>query len=813
MSRRGWNWIIILTVVVIALINPLYRQYGMKPAQPIVTLGLDLRGGVEVLLQAVPEEGATLEQEQMDGVSLVVRNRVDPQGQKEISLSQVGTNRLLLQVPGEKNPDSIIEIIGETAMLEFVNTATESFEEGLDFNDELGNRLEAYAMYETILTGADLAKAFPTFDQGNQPVIGFDFKSAAADTFGEFTNNHVGQYLTVLLDGKVLTSPRIDDAIWGGSGIIRGAFTMDEVDKVVRQLNAGALPVPLSILSSSVVGPTLGQESINASLLAGLAGFIAVLVFLLLVYRLPGAVAGFALTLYVVLVLGYFSLINATMTLPGIAGFLLSVGMAIDGNIIIFERLKEEIRWGKTLYAAYEAAFSRAWAAILDGNLVTMIAAAVLYFYGTGPVKGFAVTLFIGNVIALFSAVFITRNVMDLVIHWQHNVSFYAAAVKQWFVPGEIIKQGLYYRYVERTAIWLGISFVVIAAGVIFIFINKASTGSMFNLGLDYTGGEQLVLECTERFALDGQDLAAIVAKYAEGEAVIQVDQTNPNVASIRMKVRESGEDDKTKSDSRTAALRSLKEDIGNSFGGFVAESADGANPRVIQQDYVGPTVGAELVQKAIISLLIGCLLITIYIFIRFAKWEMGFSGILGVFHDVLVTLAVAAILRLEINASFIAVILTIVGYSINDKVIVYDRIRENLRTFGDSVPFAQLCNLSISQVILRSVNTMFAVILTIVALLLFGGANIRDFMIAMLVGMIAGGYSSIYVATPIMLWLSRGRTLKLDAAAVGPASAGVDLTVVPEVEVESQVARERARRGAEEDEAKAKAKRQQRRR
>ena len=426
MSRRGWNWIIILVVVGVALVNPLYRLFGMDQPQPIVTLGLDLRGGVEVLLQAVPEEGKQLKPEQMEGVIEVVRNRVDPQGNKEISLSQVGSDRLLLQVPGEKNPDAIIEVIGETALLEFVNTADKSFEAGTDFNDPSGERLDDYAKYETILTGADLKKAFPTFGQGNQPVIGFDFKPGAADTFGEFTNNHVGQYLTILLDGKVLTSPVIDDAIWGGSGIIRGNFSMQEVDKVVRQLNAGALPVPLTVLSSSVVGPTLGQESIDSSFYAGLVGFGLMLVFMIVFYRMPGVVASVVLALYVVVMLGYLSLMNATLTLPGIAGFLLSIGMAIDGNIIIFERLKEELRWGKTLVAAMDAAFNRAWVAILDGNLTTLIAAAVLFFYGTGPVKGFAVTLGIGTIIALFSAVFVTRNVMELIVRNVRNTKLYA---------------------------------------------------------------------------------------------------------------------------------------------------------------------------------------------------------------------------------------------------------------------------------------------------------------------------------------------------------------------------------------------------
>lgn len=420
MSRRAWNWIVILVVLAIALINPLYRH--LKLHSPIVTLGLDLRGGVEVLLQAVPEpengQQVTPTQDQMEGVLTVVRNRVDPQGQKEIILSQVGSDRVLLQVPGEKNPDAIIEIIGETALLEFVNTGDDHFEAGTDFNIEgSSKRKDEFAKYDTILKGADLKNASVIFNNMSQPIIRFEWKtSKASDTFGRFTADHVGKYLTILLDGKVLTSPVIKGPIWGGSGVIEGSFTLEEANKVVRQLNAGALPVPLSILSSSVVGPTLGQESINKSFVAGLVGFICVLVFMLFFYRLPGAVADVALILYVVLVLGYFSLINATLTLPGIAGLLLSIGMAIDGNIIIFERLKEELRWGKTLVAAMEAAFARAWVAILDGNVTTLIGAFVLYFFGTGPVKGFAITLTIGILVSMFSAVFVTRNIMDFVV-------------------------------------------------------------------------------------------------------------------------------------------------------------------------------------------------------------------------------------------------------------------------------------------------------------------------------------------------------------------------------------------------------------
>jgi len=424
MSRRAWNWIMIGIVLVVALINPLYRVNKLQ--QPIVTLGLDLRGGVEVLMKADPEGDVMPTPDQLSGVQLVVRNRVDPQGTKEVSITQVGVDRILLQVPGEKNPDGIIEVIGETALLEFVDTGEMTFDAGTDFNIEGSKeRKEEYAKYKTILTGADLKESYPTTGQIGQTIIGFEFQPHAADTFGKFTNTHQGQYLTILLDGKVLTSPVIESAIWGGTGVITGSYTIAQVDKVVRQLNAGALPVPLTVMSSSVVGPTLGQDSIDKSFIAGLIGFIIVLIYMLVFYRVSGVVAAIALTLYVVLVLGYFSLINATMTLPGIAGFLLSIGMAIDGNIIIFERLKEEIKWGKTLVAALESAFTRAWVAILDGNVTTLIGAAVLYFFGTGPVKGFAVTLSIGILFSLFSAVFVTRNIMEIMVRNLRQTKLY----------------------------------------------------------------------------------------------------------------------------------------------------------------------------------------------------------------------------------------------------------------------------------------------------------------------------------------------------------------------------------------------------
>ena len=776
------KWVFIAVVLVVALLNPWYRS---NKGQPIVTLGLDLRGGVEVLLRAVPEpdEAGNVRQptpEEMNGVQIVVRERVDPQGSKEIFLSTVGTDRLLLQVPGEENPDAIIGVIGETALMEWVDLGNDAIGAGEEFDDPLtGERKPEFAKYKTILTGADLKNAYIARDEYGKPAVGFEFKPEAADVFGKHTTGHVDQYLAVVLDGRVITAPQINEPIWGGSGIINGSFTMDEVDKLVRQLNAGALPVPLEILSSSVVGPTLGQQSIDSSFYAGVVGFCIVLVFMFIFYRLPGAISNITLALYVVVVLGFLSLVNATLTLPGIAGFLLSVGMAIDANIIVYERLKEELRWGKTLRAALEASFARGWGAIIDGQVATLLGAAVLYFFGTGPVKGFAVTLFVGNVLALFTGVFVTRVLLETAAKIFKNPSWYAPVVKGAETPREQLERSHFIRFVERSGLWLAISGTVIAVGILFVIINFSQTGQAFNLGIDYTGGEKIILETKEPMPVDGQSVAEITKKYAEGESTVQVDERDPKVVSIRLRLKESAaaEGALDSEGGNSEALSELRKDIGNAFGGFVAEGPD-ANPKIREQNYVGPTVGRELVWNAIWSLLLGCGLIMVYILMRFGQWPFSLSAVIAILHNVLITLAVTAIFKLEVNASFIAVVLTIIGYSINDTIIIFDRVRENIRGFANQFPMTAIANLSLTQTLTRSFNTVLMVMIMTATLMIFGGENLRDFMIAMLAGLLATAYSSICIATPIMLWLGGGRNSEVTAPSAAGAVPAPNVTI-----------------------------------
>lgn len=337
----------------------------------------------------------------------------------------------------------------------------------------------------------------------------------------------------------------------------------------------------------------------------------------------------------------------------------------------------------------------------------------------------------------------------------------------------DIFSEGKYFRYVEKAPIWLGISLVLIVVGIAMMVSNKLSTGEFFNLSIHYTGGEQIILRFSEELEIDGQAAKSIIAKFADGEAIVQVNVEDPHLVSIKMRVAEG-----------TGSLKDMKEELGNMYGGF-SDDPDNPNPITEEEAFVGPTVGAELIRNTILALIFGCVLIMLYILLRFHRWQMSIAAIAALIHDVLITLGFTAALRLEVSDSFIAVILTIIGYSINDTIVIFDRVRENLRTYGDKVPLAQICNLSLNQTLVRSINTVLTVIIMIVTLMVLGGHNLKDFLTAMLIGMISGGYSSIFVATPLMLYFSRG---KLTPATETAQVVAVPDQAVPEVGVETTV-------------------------
>jgi preprotein translocase subunit SecF len=380
----------------------------------------------------------------------------------------------------------------------------------------------------------------------------------------------------------------------------------------------------------------------------------------------------------------------------------------------------------------------------------------------------------------------------------------------------DILKQGKYFHYVEKAPLWLGISVIVIIMGIVFMVVNATSerfgTNKPFNLSIHYLGGQKLILEMAEEVEPDGQNVKSIVSGYADGEPIVQVDQTNHNKVTIRMRFAVEGETESARSKSAIARRTEMKRELGEAYGGYVS-SGDDQNPRTLEEDFVGPTVGSELIMNAVWALIIGCILIMLYILLRFGRWQMSLAAIGALIHDVMITLGITAMLGLEVSDSFIAVILTIIGYSINDTIIIFDRIRENLRDYQESYPLAQICNLSLNQTLVRSLNTTITVIIIIVALLIVGGANIRDFLVAMLIGMISGGYSSIFVATPLMLWLSRGKITVAPATAVTDDTAGSpEAAAVASDTVDEMIEKSAADKQAD-DETKKKPRKKQRRR
>lgn len=392
----------------------------VQPPRPHINLGLDLQGGSHIVLQAQPTPETPVSNAAMDGLLKIIRNRVDQLGVSEPAITRQGQNRILVELPGIQNPQRAIELIGKTALLEFVDTDDHSLPEGAGWQGTdtvvRPDKTTLKLRKKVVLTGADLKDAHETFDQFGRPQVAFTFQSSAAKKFEDYTTKNVGKFLTILLDNRVISSPIINSPIPGGSGVITGAFTLESARDLAVLLRAGALPLPVTVVENRTVGPLLGRDSIDQSIRAGYIAFVLVGLFMLLYYRFAGFLADLALGVYTLILFALLTVLGATLTLPGMAGFILSLGVAVDANVIIFEKVKEELRARKTLRAAVETGWRRAVVTIFDSNTTTLIGAVVLLWLGTGPVRGFAVTLILGILTSIFTAIVVTRVFVDLAL-------------------------------------------------------------------------------------------------------------------------------------------------------------------------------------------------------------------------------------------------------------------------------------------------------------------------------------------------------------------------------------------------------------
>ncbi len=716
------------------------------PAQPVpyklqhkINLGLDLQGGTSFLVRLVREEGQTPSKEVLDQAVEVIRKRIDKFGVSEPVITPQGKDRILVQIPGldaEKTADAR-EQLKKVAKLEFRLVHPQ--------NDELigaiqsgqapippGYRIETVeatrdgqersekllVKTKTDIDGKYVKSGFPTFDQQGWGVA-LRFTGEGAQLFGELTQKHIGERFAIMLDGKVQSAPVIRDAIWGGSASITGHFTQKEAQNLASVLE-NPLAVPVQIEEERSASSTLGADSIWSGVYAGVGGLILVLIVVALYYRLAGLFAIVALLVNVIILLGIMAMFNFVLTLPGIAGIILTIGLAVDSNVLIFERLREELTAGKTLPAAIQGAYAKAFTVIFDANVTTLITATILFWYAAGPVKGFSITLIVGVIASVFTAMVVGRNCFDWGI-----AKFGLKKIKLC----HLISDKMNIDFLGWRHFCIGLSLLVILASV----VSFTWRGEK-NFGIDFKGGDLLMLQAnanvSEKQVRDALDKVGLGA-----EAVIQkehqaggVGQSAADFISIRIP---TGTADKAEAE----LFKSLPD------AGFKEH----------KRDHVGTLVGAELARNSAIALGLGILGILIYVTLRF-EFSFAIGAVVALLHDVIITVGVFSMFQRELSLVMVGAILTIAGYSINDTIVVYDRIREGLHS-GRKGTLQEIMNASINETLSRTLLTSGTTLLSVLALFIFGGETLRDFALAILIGIVVGTYSSIFIASPIVLW------------------------------------------------------------
>jgi SecD/SecF fusion protein len=683
----------------------------------------------------------------------IVRRRVDETGVAEPQIVRQDPNRILVQLPGVQDPDRIKKLIGTTAKMDFhlVDETAVPDPAHIPPGDMLlqdesmkGRGLPAQPILikrKIEVSGGNLTDARAATDQQNGGwVVNFRFDSVGARKFAQVTQQNVGHRFAIVLDNKVITAPNIREPINGGSGQISGNFTAQDSSDLAVLLRAGALPAPMTIVEERSVGPDLGADSIKAGIYATLVGLVLVLLYMLFSYGLFGVFADIAVLVNLILTIAVLSLLQATLTLPGIAGLLLSVGMSVDANILINERIREESKNGKPPFSAMEAGFSRAWSTIIDSNLTTLLKMAILFLFGAGAVKGFAVTISVGIMISMFTATILVRLMMTSWMRRYRPKQLKISLIR--FVPDKTNIHFMNGRYAG-----------LITSAV----LSLASVGLFFapglNYGTDFKGGIQVELK-TEGPA----DFAALRSNLDQlGVGQVQLQQFGPpDEVLIRLEHQPGGDD------AQQATVEKVKADLAQNFPGS----------SIRRTEEVGATVSNELFWDGMKALGGALVAMLIYIWFRF-EWQFGVGAVVTLILDVTKTIGLFALFGWQFDLTSIAAILTIMGYSINDKVVVYDRVRENLRKYK-SMGLRELIDLSINETLSRTIGTSTSVFLATIPLWLIGGRALHEFAYVTLFGIVISTTSSIFIAAPILLFLGENKIRKNATVVAGrePATA-----------------------------------------
>lgn len=700
-KKKGIISLILMAVVIIFLGFTTAVGFGKTGtgAMRNIKLGLDLAGGVSITYQ-VEDENPTAEQ--MSDTIYKLQLRVE-QYSTEASVYQEGDDRISIEIPGVTDANQILDELGKPGSLEFQTSDGESVITGADVQtasvqsgqDDMGN---AEYSVELVLN-----------DEGTQK-------------FADATEANIGQPISIIYDGETISSPTVQSAITGGTAYITGNFTYEEADNLASTIRIGGLQLELKELRSNVVGAQLGEEAISTSLMAGAIGFGLVFIFMICVYYLPGLAAGIALVIYTELVLVILNAFNVTLTLPGIAGIVLSIGMAVDANVIIFARVREEMARGKSIKNALKAGFQKAMSAIIDGNVTTLIAAAVLWFMGSGTVKGFAQTLAIGIVVSMFTALVITRIIV---------FAFYAVGLRGEKLYYHPKKERQPIDFIGKKKYFFTLSIAVMLIGLGVLGYNYSQGRGAFAYGLEFEGGTSTTVDFNKDYTINeiDQEIVPVVEEVTGDNNV----QTQKVEGSNQVIIKTVALD----LDQREALNQALVDNFQVDADTITAEN-------------ISSTVSSEMRQDAVVAVLTAAVFMLLYIWFRFKDIRFATSAVLALLHDVVVVILFYAVSRIAIGNTFIACILTIVGYSINATIVIFDRIREELRYQTRSTDLKLLVNKSVTETLTRSIYTNLTTFIMVAVLYILGVSSIREFALPLIVGIVWGAYSSVCITAAL---------------------------------------------------------------
>ena len=710
-------------IVLCVIFGWLITVVGIGPISPLkdrMSLGLDIKGGVYVVMEADAKDIKGMSDDElrqaMEQTQTVIENRINANGLGEPTITIEGQDRIRVEIPEVEDPEEAIELIGKTAKLQFI-----------------------LADGTLVLEGDNVKKAEAARDdQSTGYAVNLQFDREGADLFGKATTKAFNGEVTstvegvgngaiaIVLDDQIISAPNVNEPILGGSCTITGDFDLEEAQLLAAQINGGALPIALNEVTSSVQSATIGYNALEMSVIGGLIGLAIILLLMLFTYRGLGLCADIALLLYVVLILNIMASMGTVLTLPGIAGIIISIGMAVDANVVIFSRIREEITLGRTVRVATETGSKRAMTTVVDSQVTTLIAAVILYEIGTSAVKGFAYTFMVGIIVSIFTAVFITQLYVKLMAGSDKFAKKSFFGIRDDNTATFHITKTI--GFMDKRKIFYCISAGILIIGLAFGVIRG------LNYGIDFTGGTMIQLDMGKQVKISQVDDA--IKDFDLDPQIIYAGQDNDQIV-----IRTIESLDK-------AGRAEVINAINDAFG---IKGTD----NIVTQEYFGPSVGKELRNNAILAIIIAAICMMIYIRIRFRQWKFGGAAMLGVLHDVLIVISFYAIFGITVDNPFIAGILTVVGYSINDTIVIFDRIRENIRYMKRGT-IKETIDQSITQTLGRSLMTSLTTIIVMVPIVIIAGDSIREFVFPLMVGVLAGTYSSICVCSPMFYEFGR---------------------------------------------------------